>query len=67
MLNLNIQYSEYNKIKGNKMINIITNAELDVVDKQKQLVAEALGPDSAFIDHTTTIRGISVNFKTTLI
>ena len=30
------------------MINIITNAELDVVDKQKQLVAEALGPDSAY-------------------
>ena len=48
------------------MINIITNAELDVVEKQKQLVAEALGPDSAFIDHTTTIRVISVNFKTTL-
>ena len=48
------------------MINIITNAELDVVEKQKALVAEALGPDSAYIDHTTTIRGISVNFKTTL-
>ena len=31
------------------MINIITNAELDVVEKQKQLVAEALGPDSAYI------------------
>ena len=40
------------------MINAITNAELDVVHKQKQLVAEALSPDSAFIDHTTTIRGI---------
>ena len=38
------------------MINIITNAELDVVEKQKQLVAEALGPDSAFIDYTTTTR-----------
>ena len=47
------------------MINIITNAELDVVEKQKALVAEALSPDSAFIDHTTTIIGISVNFKTT--
>ena len=31
------------------MINIITNAELDVVEKQKALVAEALGPDSAYI------------------
>lgn len=49
------------------MINIITNAELDVVEKQKALVAEALGPDSAYIDNTTTIRGMSVNFKTTLI
>ena len=49
------------------MINIITNAELDVVEKQKALVAEALSPDSALIDHTTTIIGISVNFKTTLI
>ena len=48
------------------MINAITNAELDVVDKQKQLIADALGPDSAFIYHTTTIIGISVNFKTTL-
>ena len=48
------------------MINIITNAELDVVEKQKALVAEALGPDSAFIDHTATTREISVNFKTTL-
>ena len=48
------------------MINIITNAELDVISKQKALVAEALSPDSAFIDHTTTIRGISVNFNTTL-
>ena len=48
------------------MINIITNAELDVVEKQKQLVAEALGPDSAFIDYTTTTRWISVNFNTTL-
>ena len=46
------------------MINIITNAELDVVEKQKALVAEALGPDSSFIDHTTIIRAISVNFKT---
>lgn len=49
------------------MINVITNAEINVVEKQKQLVAESLSPDSAFIDHTTTIRGISVNFKTTLI
>ena len=48
------------------MINAITNAELDVVDKQKQLIADVLGPDSAFIYHTTTIIGISVNFKTTL-
>lgn len=31
------------------MINIITNAEIDVVSKQKALVAEALGPDSAYI------------------
>ncbi len=48
------------------MINIITNAELDVVDKQKALVAEASNPDSAFVDNTTTTRWISVNFKTTL-
>ena len=48
------------------MINIITNAELDVVEKQKALIAEALGPDSAYIYHTTTIIWISVNFKTTL-
>ena len=31
------------------MINIITSAELDVVEKQKQLVAEALGPDGVYI------------------
>lgn len=31
------------------MINIITNAELDVVEKQKQLVAEALSPDGVYI------------------
>ena len=45
------------------MINAITNAELDVVDKQKQSVDDALSPDSAFIDNTTTTREISVNFK----
>ena len=38
------------------MINIITNAEIDVISKQRALVAEALGSDSAFIDHTTTTR-----------
>ena len=48
------------------MVNIITNSAIDVVEKQRLLVEEALGPDSAFIDHTTTIRVISVNFKTTL-
>ena len=48
------------------MINAITNAEQDVVEKQKQLVAESLSPASAFMDYTTTIRGISVNFKTIL-
>ena len=47
------------------MINAIMNTELDVVEKQKQLIAEALSPDSVFIDYT--IIGISVNFKTTLI
>lgn len=30
------------------MINIITNAELDVIEKQKLLVAESLGPDSVY-------------------
>ena len=48
------------------MINIITNAELDVVEKQKALVAEALGPDIAYIYNTTTTIEISVNFNTTL-
>ena len=48
------------------MINAITNVELVVVDKQKQSVADALSPDSAFTDHTTTTREISVNFNTTL-
>ena len=30
------------------MINIITNAELDVISKQRALVEEAIGPDSAY-------------------
>lgn len=38
------------------MINIITNAELDVISKQRALVEEAIGPDSSFIDHTTITR-----------
>lgn len=49
------------------MINIITNAEIYVISKQRALIDEALSQDSAFIDNTTTTREISVNFKTTLI